>query len=220
MGIRRVVAFAGTAPDLDGKALIEKILDRVQSNWHKGKSRSNENWRWRKNINLAQENKSREVVLERLIVRTTEDDWVNQVPIASGLTRSGGGRRAIDLVHRCGNGWYEFIELKVDERGGTPLFAAIEILQYGILYIFSRENAQTLGYKEIDEGLLGATGIHPRVLAPATYYAEYNLSWLEKSINSGLGNFLAQRRLGFKMDFKFETLSLIPSCSPVTWRTV
>ena len=101
-------------------------------------------------------------------------------------------------------GWYELIELKTDDGGGTPLFAAMEILQYGVLYIFSRENAQKLGYEGVE--LLKAKGIHLRVLAPADYYAPYNLSWLEKSIDRGLTSFLS--KFNFKMDFKFETLSL------------
>jgi hypothetical protein len=209
----------GAKPDFDGKELIQTILNQVKSNWHKGKSRSNnQNWRWKKNPNVAPKSKDGEVVLERWIVRTTGDDWVNQVPVASGVTASAGGRRAIDLVHRCPNGWYEFIELKVNERGGTPLFAAMEILQYGVLYIFSREKEELLGYRDADRGLLGAIGIHLKVLAPATYYEPYDLSWLEKSINRGLANFLAQGERGFKMDFKFESLSLIPSCSGVTWK--
>lgn len=211
--------FSNVAPpDIDGKALIQNILDQVNSNWHQKKSRSSgENWRWQKNPDISPKNKSQEVVLERWIVRTTDDDWVNQVPVASGLTRSAGGRRAVDLVHRCGNGSYELIELKVDEGGGTPLFAAMEILQYGILYFFSRKNELALGYTETAKELLAATRIHLKVLAPASYYDGYDLAWLEKSINSGLDNFLDGGACGFKMDFKFESLSLIPSCSPVTW---
>jgi len=208
----------GTKPDLNGKELIQKILDRIKINWHKEKSHSdNQNWRWEKNPDIGQKNTSQEVVLERWIVRTTGNDWVNQVPVASGLTRSAGGRRAIDLVHRCGNGWHDFIELKVDKGGGTPLFAAMEILQYGVLYIFSRENARALGYQETDKELLRATGIHLKVLAPATYFKEYDLSWLETRINSGLSDFLDHPNRGFKMDFKFESLSLVPKCCPVQW---
>ena len=204
----------GKKIDFDGRTLIQRIFDQVTSNWHGRKSRYSENWRWKPNPDLA--TKSEEVVLERWIVRTaTHKDWVNQVPVASGLTTgSAGGRRAIDLVHRCPDGWYEFIELKVDEGAGTPLFAAMEILQYGVLYLFSRENASTLGYKKT--GMLGAPGIHLKVLAPTSYYEEFDLSWLEESINSGLARFLSQgeRRFEFEMDFKFESLSR----SPVTWK--
>ena len=204
----------GPAPKLDWAVLIRNILHRVHSNWHKGKSRSNQNWRWKPNTKIDRKNKSREVFLERLIVQTQAgDDWVNQVPVSSGLTSGAGGRRAIDLVHRGKDGWYELIELKTDDGGGTPLFAAMEILQYGVLYIFSREKVQELGYDGIE--LLNAKGIHLRVLAPADYYAPYNLSWLEKSINKGLASFLT--KFNFKMDFKFDTLSLTPTRSSPLW---
>lgn len=206
----------GSEADFKGEELIRKILDQVESNWHGGKSRSNnQNWRWKKNPDIDPKNPSQEVILERWIVRTTDNDWVNQVPVAAGVTSSAGGRRAIDLVHRCGDKCYEFIELKVNPGGGTPLFAAFEILQYGVLYIFSRENAPKLEYEQT--GMLEAAEIHLKVLAPVNYYRGYDLSWLEKIINSGLANFLVQGEHGFKMDFKFESLSLIPTCSPVTW---
>jgi hypothetical protein len=200
------------------EGLIRLLLVQVSKNWHKRKSRSNQNWRLdTKNTEFNKKNTSQEVILERLIVRTPGPDWVNQVPVASGLTKSGGGRRAIDLVHQCGNGRYEFIELKVNENAGTPLFAAMEILQYGVVYIFSRENAADLGYK-VGVGLLGASGIDLKVLAPSDYYKNYNLSWLDKSINRGLETFLRKGDRGFKMNFKFESISLIPSCSPAKWR--
>ena len=213
---KRCLLFSnGQTPDLDGEALVRKILDQIKSNWHKGKSRSdNQNWRWQPNIEIDEKNNSREVFLERLIVKTqVGKDWVNQVPVASGLTSSPGGRRAIDLVHRGEDGWYELIELKADHRGGTPLFAAMEILQYGALYIFSRKNAQDLGYAKND--ILDAKGIHLRVLAPADYYEPYYLSWLGESINRGLTSFLANSN--FKMDFKFETLSLSLIRSSPQW---
>jgi hypothetical protein len=205
----------GPVPGLDGTVLIKKMLDRIQSNWHKGKSRSDkQNWRCKQNPDISDKNKSREIYLERLIIKTQVGaDWFNQVPVSSGLTSEGGGRRAIDLVHRCQNEWYDFIELKADHRGGTPLFAAMEILQYGVLYIFSREKTQELGYDGID--LLKAKGIHLRVLAPADYYETYNLSWLENCIDRGLTRFL--RKFNFKMDFKFETLSLTPTRSSPLW---
>ena len=92
------------------------------------------------------------------------------------MTASVGGRRAIDFIHRCGKGWYELIELNVDERGGTSLFAAMEILQYGALYMFSRKNAQRLVNVSADKAVFKAAGIHLKGLAPAAYYAGYNLA--------------------------------------------
>jgi hypothetical protein len=127
-------------------------------------------------------------------------------------------RRSIDLVHKCGDKTYEFIELKL--ASDTPLYAAMEILKYGVLYIFCRQDERVSRYIHIHEkeNLLQAESIHLRVLAPARYYEKYDLAWLETSINSGLDNFLTQRRFAFKMDFKFEILWLIPSRSPVTWK--
>jgi len=207
--------------------LIAKIYDKVQENWRDSNcpKGSKKNWRFEKQPVISRKNRSPEVILEKAIVNISHEIWpdvtcwMNQVPVASGLTRRKEGRRAIDLVHRCGDGWYEFIELKVNEGAGTPLFAAMEILQYGVLYMFSRENAKALGYEGTDKELLGATGIHLKVLAPATYYEGYDdLSQLEESIRKGLAKFLAQRKFAFEleMDFKFETLWLIPSRSPVT----
>jgi hypothetical protein len=200
-------------PDrLDGIALIKEILKQVKSNWHKGESTGTKNWRWEKQTRIDKNNKSQEVCLERLIVNTTSDDWVNQVPIASGLTRNGDRRRAIDLAHRCGDGSYELIELKVDQKAGSPLFAAMEILQYGLLYIFYREHLKTLEPKQLEaekEKLLGAAAIHLKVLAPASYYKskngeDYRLGPLKRMINDGLKTFLAGRKFGFKMDFEFQ----------------
>jgi hypothetical protein len=94
----------------------------------------------------------------------------------------------------------------------------MEILQYGVLYIFSRENALTLGYEKAEMKLLEAEGIHLKVIAPSAYYKGHDLSWLQNSLNKGLANFLVRHGYEFKMDFKFEVLSMIPSCSPVIWR--
>lgn len=201
-------------PDrLDGEALIKEILKLVKSNWHNGESTGTKNWRWEKQTQINKKNKSHEVCLERLIVNATSDDWVNQVPIASGLTHSGDRRRAIDLVHRCGDGSYELIELKVDQKAGSPLFAAMEILQYGLLYIFYREHLKTLEPKQLEaekEKLLGAAAIHLKVLAPESYYKDkkgenYKLEPLERMINDGFKAFLAGRKFGLKkMDFEFQ----------------
>lgn len=94
----------------------------------------------------------------------------------------------------------------------------MEILKYGVLYIFCRLEEKVLPYIHIHEkeNLLQAEKIHLRVLAPAKYYEKYNLSWLEKNINDGLADFLAQRK--FEMDFEFVTLTLVSSRSPATWK--
>jgi hypothetical protein len=201
----------------DPAALIEMIYEKIKSNWHSSSYHkgSEENWRFIKNTYVSDDNSSPEVCLERAIVNIPQElwpdaaDWVNQVPTASGLVDpNADGSRRIDLVHKCGDKEYEFIELKVGSD--TPLYAAMEILKYGVLYIFSREHEEASKYVKKEQDLLKATKIHLKVLAPASYYAPYNLScnlsWLEARINSGFASFLT--KFNFKMDFKFETLAL------------
>lgn len=207
----------GSRVDLGMETLIDEIYEQIKSNWiasdyHRP---SIENWRFEKQKAIGGDNK-KEVALERAIVNIPAEIWsnaacwANQVPTASGLVDPDADRRrAIDLVYRRRDDSYEFIELKVDEKsGGTPLFAAMEILQHGLLYVFSRENEETSRFVKKEPDLLQATNIHLRVLAPASYYAECDLAWLEVCIDRGLGSFLANRGLSFQMDFKFETLSL------------
>ena len=208
--------------DLDGAALIEEIYGKIENNWGNSTYRngSEENWRFEKQRRIGSENDSPEVGLERAIINIPEGvwpdaaDWVNQVPTASGLVDPTADRsRRIDLIHKCGDKEYEFIELKVGSD--TPLYAAMEILKYGVLYIFAREHEEASKYVKKEQDLLQATNIHLRVLAPASYYAEYDLAWLEVCIDRGLASFLT--KFNFKMDFKFEALSLTPSRSSPQW---
>jgi hypothetical protein len=203
--------------EFDASALIEEIYEKIGNNWDNSTyhKMSEENWRFEKKRGISNENDSPEVGLERAIINIPQElwpdaaDWVNQVPTASGLVDpNADGSRRIDLVHKCGDKEYEFIEIIVGSD--TPLYAAIEILKYGILYVFAREHAGASRYIKKQSELLEATNIHLRVLAPANYYAPYNLSWLEKSIDKGLTSFLSKRKhsLNLEMKFRFETLSL------------
>lgn len=201
-------------PYFDGKAnaLIRKMYEKIESNLNADRSPSKKNWCLRKSYAKTGESKAKnrdkkiEVKLERKIV-TIPDGWFNQVPTASGLVNKHSDKRgSIDLVHRCDGSSYEFIELKV--RSDNPLFAAMEILQYGILYILARTNKQVKDVGE-DKKLLKAKAIHLKVLAPTNYYKEFKLEWLESGINDGLKHFLVETNCGFLMDFEFEAF---PSC--------
>ena len=205
--------------DIDGHELVKAIYDEIDSNWSKRKytkGSSPENWRLKKNPAKNDEGQKDnrdnklEVRLERAIVDISPEDWpdagnwVNQVPTASGFVGPGSDkRRAIDLVHRLGDGVYELIELKVDVDSGTPLYAAMEILQYGALYIFARRNEQIKSAAN-EKRLLQAKSIHLKVLAPCDYYTGCKLDWLEDEINSGLKRYLAAQTFDFDLDFKFE----------------
>ena len=170
---------------------------------------------------LADQNKSPEVCLERAIVRTMKTlepkrlSWVNQVPIASGLVNATADRsRKIDLVHILGGGTFEFIELKV--RSDTPLFAAMEILKYGLVYAFCRYAGRVQQSIFKDPELREAKRINLRVLAPAAYYENYDLSWLEVSLNEGLAAFCVAQRLKCDLHFAFEPLTFVAR-TPVSW---
>ena len=197
--------------DLDAKALLNDIYEKVKSNWGHDREPSKENWRFEKQTGISRKNKSPEVKLERAIVNIPEEiwpdanNWVNQVSTASGLMNGSSDKhRDIDLVHQCENDSYEFIELKVKVESGAPLYAAMEILQYGVLYIFARGNKQIRDAVK-DERLLKAKVIHLKVLAPCDYYKGCKLDWLEKEINGGLKKFLAERMPDLQMDFKFDS---------------
>jgi len=199
------------------EALIDDVYEKVKSNLIASRSPSKENWRWKPNWAKTEETKAEkrrkklEVKLERMIIETS-DDWINQVPTASGLVnKHSDKRRSIDLVHRCGDRSYEFLELKV--KSDNPLYAAMEILQYGILYILARTNEQVENTGKKKE-LLKAKAVHLKVLAPTNYYEGLKLDWLERGINDGLKRFLTAKESSFLMDFKFEAFPPYFSLSP------
>jgi hypothetical protein len=193
---------------VDGHALVETIFRQIRMNYDVGggsaqKNRSRENWRWHSlQPQIAPHNRSPEVVIERAIAaacaRTGRTAWANQVPAASGLIEGKrGGRRAIDLVRRRGERHFEFIELKI--ASDTPLYAAVEIIGYGCLWLIARGDPPARASE-----LLGADRIDLRVLAPSAYYAPFDLSDLETALNAGVSALGAQYGVG--LSFAFEQL--------------
>ncbi|HET7183076.1 MAG TPA: hypothetical protein VFI82_00215 [Terriglobales bacterium] len=192
---------------LNVPSLLDGIRNKLYQNWSLGQERrarrgSAENWRWEKKTWISNSNSSVEKQCEKAIALECGDDWVNQVPTASGLIDGKSERHCdIDLVHRCGPSAYEFIELKYEDA--TPLFAAFELLKYGMLYVFSHDFMMELGYTFEEKPVLAAREVHLCVLAPADYYAGFTLDWLEKELNLGL------RTIGgsaYRMDFRFEKM--------------
>ncbi len=214
----------------DGTQLVESIYRKLEENWTGGEG-STENWRWDPRPTLTKGkdgkgHKGAEVPLERTIAILSEmhhyglnDAWTNQMPVASKLADKKEGRRAIDLVHRCGSGIYDFIELKLpgDDSNETPLAAAIEVLIYGLLYVFSRVHIKELQYDpEKKEVLSDATRqINLLVVAPQKFYVDkrkpghkYDFAWFQRSLNCGLDAFLkvAHPNLGLSMCFQFDAI--------------
>ncbi len=192
----------------DGAKLIAAMYQRIEDNLARRPDRapSPDNWKIRspgepQAIGPGAKNESDELLLERAIVQRWPQDWTHQMPVASGLFGSRTDkRRLVDLVYDLKLGHYDLIELKI--QSDTPLYAAMEILGCGLVYLASRQNkANNLAYDSALLPLLRASHVTLCVLAPEAYYADCNLEWLEKAINHGLSSF-DKREL--RMRFRFE----------------
>lgn len=216
---------------------IEAAIGKIEANWSQEKSRSTQNWRL---LHVPLKKKSgykdldwreSEVLLERMICdegqRKDVSIW-NQMPAASGLLPlpakrddgkrrvSAEGRRAIDLVfrHKGTDSIYEFLELKIRRKDGSVdslRHAALEVLEYGLLYLFSRKNQKILEYESSTDQLryavLGASEIRLRVLAAANYYASQDCSEIPVTeINKALEAYICKHFGNFRMNFGFQVL--------------
>lgn len=198
----------------DGSALIAAIYDRIEENLLQRPDRrpSSDNWKLRSTcsqdkVKTDSANKSDEVTLERAIVQRWPENWTYQMPVASGLFGSRTDkRRAVDLVYGNGNGCFDMVELKIEDKSGTPLYAAMEILGYGLVYLASRkDSARTLRYGNEALPILTANTISLIVLAPSKYYEKCKLEWLERGLNDNLNNFVKTIGVSdLRMEFRFE----------------
>jgi hypothetical protein len=199
-----------------GRRATERVFEKVKSNVQQlvanreaeraagrtPRSPSAMNWRMDHPVTKCDDkNKLREVGLERAVVAAFREagnkDWWNQVPVASGLYgKSAGKRRAIDLVQRRTASSYDLIELKVDSN--RPLFAAIEILEYGFAWYFSRLESG-IGYdaKMVQRSLLSADRVHLSVLAPTAFYCDADYQVFGQGIESALAAMDGKVRMSF-----------------------
>jgi hypothetical protein len=216
---------------LDGASLIRALYDHTVERWRAVNGRfprraSAENWRFTLNTKISERNTSREKQVEKRIAllaeqgRLGKDEWANQIPVASGLLDQHADKKAcVDLARRTGPGSFDLIELKLDPASGHALFAAMEALRYGVLYLFSRRLGRDLGYVSGGSGLLGAQRIRLVVLAPASYYLGVPpalLQGLRNQLNTGLATECRREGpAGLAMEFEFEQFSE-PFCWPGT----
>jgi len=197
--------------NFDCKKMLENIQKQMEDNYADSKrSNSGELWRFEKKEYYDKAKPGLETKLEKEIIRAVDNLWANQVPTSSGLL--GGksdGKRNIDLVHRnsTGNNEFTFYELKVNAN--YPLYAAMEIVIYGVLYCFAR-HLQKHDEVNFPKGadLLHAKKIHLRVVAPKVYYVDCSAQGLKNisdQINIGLTTWLENNTsLDVTMDFGFE----------------
>ena len=138
--------------DPDTTTLFQQVLEQIGRNHAAAGSKpaTSPVWSLRKMLDLNVGSKSPEKILEKLVAMLLDDTWSNQVPTSSGLVEGADTHRNVDLVHDCGNGTYELIELKygsADQNFGSnhPLYAAWEVVLYGLLYLHARLTAQPGG---------------------------------------------------------------------------
>ncbi len=197
-------------PDLCGRELAQSLYDRLLENWSKRSIQNNpsrQNWRFTRVQKFSQGNSSPEVTFERCLVQAADESWANQVPTSAGVfSSSADTRRSIDLVHRSARGNYDFIELKI--ASDTALYAAFEVMDYGLLYAFCRTHAKLLGYQPGFSPLLSADKIGLRVLAPRAYYrfptGAAALGWLDVLMNAAAQRLAEIAGSNLEMDFRFE----------------
>lgn len=196
---RRTAAIKGT------QDFLEACYAQIHNNWltaiEAGYSQpSRKNWRWKRHLKVSPANTSPELLLERAIVNACGDNWSNQMPTASGLVGPATDKRAaVDLVYRQDLATYSLVELKVDSD--NPLFAAIEILLYGLLFVWSKNNQEELGYDARLQPLLAANTVTLGVLAPTSYYRDFDLTTLAVALHSGLVDFGQQHGLNLSFEF-------------------
>lgn len=191
----------------DGGDFIELLFTLLQRNWAHALSTlpagaaSRENFRWHyPQTALAAHNSSREVTLEREFIRACQRagrlDWSNQVPVVSGIAGSHAYKRqAIDLVQQLRDGSFEFVELKVDSD--TPLYAAMEVVRYGLLWLLTRAAKTELGYGS--NVILDAPALRLTTLAPLKFYANRTPPHLAVQLDQGFSKLA--RHHGVDMHF-------------------
>ena len=219
---RRSCKFLCTNQPLhaDGAGLAEALVTQATRNWTAGQERggapsSSENWRFTRAGKMVPDDPSPEVTFERAFMEAADEHWANQVPTCSGVFRpEADHRRSIDLVKKTGNGSFEFIELKV--CSDTPLFAALEVLDYGVLYVFSRIHARSLKYRPGCSAILDAHKIGLRVVAPRRFYeykiragpwVPFDLGWLESMMRDAARQLASMIRGDTTIDFRFDVFS-------------
>ena len=205
---------------MSAKDAITKAMSRLENNLDNSQktNASAANWKWEKSLHLSPKNRSPEKVMEKVVTFLFGDAWVNQIPTCNGLVPEGSSASRIDLAHRLRPKHYELIELKfgvTEDKPGSdyPLYAAMELLEYALMYMLFRKRHLLGNALGKDHALLCAKCIDLVVLAPIDWYnfgppsrEAYKFGWLEEAINQGLTQYLVPPDYNFQMHFRFEVL--------------
>jgi hypothetical protein len=209
--------------------MLNDAMNQIEKNWHGNGTSSKKNWDLRF-VSLPQDTSKQknghglkaEVPLERTIAKAFEGKGVvwNQMPVASGLIdkpedklNSAGKRRAVDLIYKSDETkkTYELIELKVaGNNKDDPISSAFEVIEYGLMYLFSRGHLEQLGYSTDRQPILSASNIGLRVLAEMDYYKKFNYdgNFPVNDLNIAFKGYIDGNEIELgelKMDFQFES---------------
>lgn len=179
---------------------ILKILELLAN--HVKELRYNQDtsdWKLARALEIADRNKSLEKRLEKCVVQASEEHnqkWFNQIPVCNSFF--GGSPRRIDLVRQKTEYDFDFVELKFGDQqnrwgSDTPLYAALEIVTYGIFFAIAR----LLQLIPTAFPLRAAKNVRLTVLAPEGWYSRF-------------GNTRQIRRLGKEFNSAVADLNLEP----------
>jgi hypothetical protein len=185
-------------------AFIKDALEAFACSWWENPSTTTKkNWQWRPSERRYSASK-REVALERNIVkRCGLDRWTFQMSTMSGLVDGRKHkRRSIDLVHQVDEDRYDFIELKTGSD--NPVYAAFEILGYGLAYCRARQYGSLHGGSGRHD-VMQARAVQLVVLAPRPWYQykarrppairSYEVARLTSFLNAGLSTLPSELKL-------------------------
>lgn len=212
-------------PDLG--ELFGALFYEIERNFSEGTPSpglANSNWELRRAGEFSENTTSLEKRLEKRAVNPSPsalnggdfdhelNRWFNQMPAGSGYVGSDSNKGSrIDLVYQSDHAGenYVFVELKLFNDSGTPIYAAFEILSYGFLYLFTRKNLLREFEPVPDrQRVLNAKVVQLIVLAPESYYTEFNrpvseLNRFAGTIDEALRPFAKEIVPELRMSFEF-----------------
>ncbi|MGA7929154.1 MAG: hypothetical protein WCA20_24535 [Candidatus Sulfotelmatobacter sp.] len=206
---------------IDGSELVRLISERIAENRRLLTERripcrgERKNWRFKVQPDFKLGVRY-EISLQKAIAILLDADWANAIPTASGVTECEETARSIDLVQRLSDEEWRFVELKALRKGSdggngqqTPLFACLELLQYALIFRYSKEHYELLGYTREKNPIITAQKVHLEVLMTQNCYfhnsrlGRFHIKWLDRLVNEGLSAINRQPNL-VQFDFRFS----------------
>ena len=213
----------GGSPNLDLKRLVNDLWRQIVVNWVEDgcQSRGKNNWRWELRPEGGKGENQPEVALQRKIAcfikeEGQEKHWSNETPTGSGLSKSKRGNPgALDLARKHGDKCVDIIELKFKDnekpkdKSNTPISAAFQIVQYGLMLTLARlvnDKVRII----VDDAWRDAKSAQLLVLAPHSFYLDYlGLGWFEKRLDEAVSEFGSAH--GLHMRFAFREFTAKPT---------